>query len=424
MANEPTFDLNRPTDIGLLEITATGKDGLSASGFEGAHLFGKKFWDKNLGFLDDLNEFGIGRDSSSNGALQPDNQRAGATLQVAVHRGQQTPAFDALQFDAVNDDSHNFLNTIKQNLKLAKIDYADNPAELLKARRAIAREVYIYQRIQEISAIHGDVLARAGYDDTVSLAFNENDPRSGTDAFGRDADGNTRNVRQYLESEQVRNSQKYGTMKGTKLWAYFEKIVPKDDFSVANAAQDFAIRDQVLNDIPDYSRTYFPNGEPKMNARVLGEVESNDSIMKNVLGKDGVVDGQKLDRLKRSQAFKEIQAANIALVEQEVATTGRKAPRNLFGTQQNHVRTFGKKSNLAVLQKLNSANARFIAENIDDFPENLKGAAKNLLSLMTKGLESPYAGRIALSAGGGLLALADMWVEADRRGGFTSPELR
>jgi hypothetical protein len=86
MAGSNFPDLIRPSDPSLTAITATGKAGLSGSGYEGAHLFGSKFWDDSLGFLSDLANFGISKDSLSNGALQADNQRAGAALQTAVRR--------------------------------------------------------------------------------------------------------------------------------------------------------------------------------------------------------------------------------------------------------------------------------------------------------------------------------------------------
>ncbi len=55
-------------------------------------------------------------------------------------------------------------------------------------------------------------------------------------------------------------------------------------------------------------------------------------------------------------------------------------------------------------------------------PDAIKGEAQRFLALIKKGASSPFAAKIALAAGGGLIALADMWVEADRRGGFTSPD--
>jgi hypothetical protein len=150
-------------------------------------------------------------------------------------------------------------------------------------------------------------------------------------------------------------------------------------------------------------------------AKILG----SETDLSKVLGRD-IVDG---DDKATAAARRRTEELLVDLDER----TDVDQSKSLSELQRSYLRTF--RSTDDKIAKYSSyvithteALAKLVDDGLAKIPTALKESLTQLLSLYKKADGSVHKSRVALTVGGGVLALAELWVEADKRGGFTSPD--
>jgi hypothetical protein len=419
----------------------------SATGFQRAHIvgdaFAKEFAEQWFSKLFGKNL--LGQNNAANGVLLPEASRGGFVLGAGVHNQEHVPAFNDLFYNndpnlLVREGSPKWMNRLERQLRrdLADLDAnldldtldLDNPNEASVAKPILDKhrvKMRNFLDTTKIMFLHQEYLAKI--DPTLkSLVLNDYDIRHSDDA----------SVTRYLNQLNGEGALDFRTIEDSQLFkdisARREALALQLDGSFDYSKADVDLDRWIIDQHPDASRILYPldaDGKPEVlwSKEIRADILSKDAVWQEItqdgqhLDAQGKLTGEGRARLNERINAPEFKAERSAVLAMLNELPDGSKPLSLEALHNEH-RLLAVKdpAKLATHKRYISARANYLAKYIDDFPENLKGAAKNLLSLMTKGLESPYAGRIALSAGGGLLALADMWVEADRRGGFTSPD--
>jgi hypothetical protein len=146
MANFP--DLVYPDWLNKLLQPRPGAT-VGESGLIGAHQVGRDSWLKN-GFgtkFADLEQFGIGAETTSNGETLAQSKRGGAVLGATNHDGTHPQALNDAQYDKTGQ-RRTVLNELQDKLAAIRADTDLSPNQKTRAQRKVAREFYIYAGVK------------------------------------------------------------------------------------------------------------------------------------------------------------------------------------------------------------------------------------------------------------------------------------
>jgi hypothetical protein len=390
----------------------------NTTGFQRAHMRGDNFWSglptefqQRYALLD---QYGIGPNYTSNFELLPETQRGGAVFGATTHIGQHPSELNTAQYDTTGQRK-TFWNKQEGLIQTALEDTAPGSSEREAALRSIARREYLYNRYLGMSNLDQDVLERAGFGDTVSLANNNADWRSGSTAF----DGQTAN--QYLASSKVQNSQLASTIESSKLWRDLEALIPDDGtFDATTADKDYAYRKIIGDAIPDYQRISPPLNQADLHPRIAAEIAYKDANMALISDADGKVDYDKYKQLADKPGYWE-QIGRIEQMIRDLAAKGvemaGKALSEIEGAFKRAFRTSAEK--MGQFAEYAETRARLIVQAVNDLgdraPDFVRHGLRKVKDYYSNLDGSINKTRVGVSLAAGALAVGNLWVEWDRR---------
>ncbi len=393
---------------------------VGGSGFQGAHQVGTDNWTRN-GFnakFGSLSQFGIGVDSSSNGEMLAQSQRGGMVLGVTNHDGPHPDELNKAQYDP-DGQRRTVLNTLDE--RLASINGNPDLTEDQKqaARRAVARDFYIYQRYNALLNLDQETLDRIGAGGDFSpsgIANNNADWRSGTSDFG------DQSTKDYLNSDAVQNSHLDSNARNSKLWQIIAAQVPNDGtFDVSDPAKDFEYRNAIRTVIPDYGRIWVPEDPADLHPRVAAYIKARESVTAGYFDEDSVANGKKLDEVLKSQAFRDF-AAEVERMQVDADPNNQ--TDSLKKLEREYVRkNRSDKSKLTQWADYSINRAKLTLEAFDFARDRLPADIRRAFDASTQKfrdfISKPDGSidRIRVGAGlaTGVLSIANLWVEFARR---------
>jgi hypothetical protein len=145
------------------------------------------------------------------------------------------------------------------------------------------------------------------------------------------------------------------------------------------------------------------------------------------MNEDGTVNRATLELALESEAGRR-KTAQIAdmLRELRAVEPDYVAPNSLARIERDYIRTFrADMTKISRFANYASDLVDLIGEKINEAPEAIRAQLTKYADLVKSGfagIAPDKARRMALTASGGLVALTEIWVESERRGGFESPE--
>ncbi|MBS0503213.1 MAG: hypothetical protein JSS55_05290 [Proteobacteria bacterium] len=451
-----------PAGLGSL----VGARGNSTSGFEVAHFIANTYW------LQRLRTFlSLDRNDPQNLRPLPNRDRGALVFNVTKHARHVDEinkiVFDfvkrpdgSINYDTPDPTSNKYLNRLYRD-KIIDLDdvesdvrdafRAENPG--LTPEQLAEREPEIRERIARAQEPTHAAYARREtaalkYWETLYLGQDHLDAMKAKNPghfdhlqqlFITGADPNIEGdraaVTAYLQRPEMQALFDYDNMASDPYFQEIEAFLNDPIHSNKSLAQlSNELDDHLARKYPEQSLIRYPldaNGNPQIlwGKEQRAYVLARDAAYKrysehyNNGSGDLTPEGRRLFMEEvTSVDFKRTQAAALAALGD---LPDDFKPMSLDELQQRHlIEAVGKKdfAKLGHADELLHSRIDYERSRINDYPDSIKGEAKRLLALIEKGAKSPFAAKIALTAGAGLVALADMWVEADRRGGFTSPE--
>jgi hypothetical protein len=408
----------------ILEPRARATAG--GSGLLGAHQIGREYWigqDFDTKFAS-LQQFGIGKDAISNGEMLAQAQKGGAALQATNHGGRHPDALNDLQYDP-SGQRNTVINELARQTDLIDKNDLLSLDEKNILHRKVAREFYIYQRYNAILNLDQGLLDQIGEGGQYrprGIANNGADWRSGTEAF------DNKTTAEYLRSDAVKDSHLYQNAKNSKLWDIIAGQIPDNGtFDVSAAEKDFAYRDKIRTAIPDYGRIWIPDNPNDLDPRVRASILGNDAHVNLASNPDGTINELRWRGILNSDSYKQVLAHIKDMLIQLAEASVNGAVRiytSLETVERDFVRIFRTSSEkMAQFASYADTRARTVLDlaqaNLDRVPDFVRQGLKKAQDYYSHPDGSINRTRVGLSVAAGVLAVGNVWVEWDRRGGFT-----
>jgi len=410
-----------PTPTDIKDLIDPLDQTTNKSGFQRAHIIGEDF-----GTGQELDWFGKllgpnGINEAFNGVLLPQSARGGAVLEAAVHRSNHVPELNSLFYDADPDTkgtSNRWMNALERSLRRdlqragLAIEDLGTPAaaEIAEAYRIKTRNFLDYTKTL---FLHQDILDKLGYSGLKSLALNGQDVR-----FASNAD-----VAAYLQGLADQGLLDFQTVENNGLFKRISELR-------AAAGGDVSIDELLINEWPDLSRIIYPNGEVRWTPEIEADNKLKSSIYNNFQEPDGKITPSNYEAFtaEAESARSKSLADKIASMIRQLRDAGiETAQKTLAELERAFVRTFhASAAKMAEYAEYAEQRAKYILSLVDEMgakvPELVRAGLQKAKDYYSNPDGGVHKTRLGLTVAAGVLAIADLWVEADKRGGFFTPE--
>ena len=348
-----------------------------------------------------------GNDASRNGMWAPANERDALTLGSGMHRGSH-PRFTKFINDRVKEIGDRYLDELRPRIEeIGRKNPTWSPEQVkVQAFKDADIRLRMNSDIDKLIGTVPELLQRIGPDGKPLMVFNNSDPR---------APGEANAIMDKLDAEY-----RFYKQDADGTWHYGEKYSQLTSFEIDPE------RKGLLN--------FNSDGTAKWTKEGLTEALARQSELKYfadpVTGK--IIDTRAVNRRLNSPEFREKVAQIQSLLDDVVSPNERFVlPSEMVESEakleRRYVEKFhndsGKMAKFAEYAEAKAKSIIALAEEAGAIVPELIGAGLKKAAAYFKHPDgSIHKTRVGLTIAGSVLALADLWVEADKRGGFFTPK--